>query len=237
MKMEDVLDEIKFELTGGLLELEIEDTTIIRAVQKVLRELARYYDETKLITVPFASCIDISTFNSSTIVDVYRTQGYGDTGTSQADQLIDPVYAQQWMIFSNGGTMYNLQDYVLNYAAWSTMGQIQNTLSTDLDFEEDKDAGKLYINNRLNTSARITIKYIPKLQSVEDIKDDYWIDILMRMSIAQTKVELGRIRTRFTLSNTPWPMDGEKLLEEGNTELKELREILRVHTNQTFCLD
>jgi hypothetical protein len=95
MKMEDVLDEIKFELTGGLLELEIEDTTIIRAVQKVLRELARYYDETKLITVPFASCIDISTFNSSTIVDVYRTQGYGDTGTSQADQLIDPVYAQQ----------------------------------------------------------------------------------------------------------------------------------------------
>lgn len=47
----------------------------------------------------------------------------------------------------------------------------------------------------------ITIKYIPKLRDVESIKSDYWIDILIRMSIDNTKIYLGRIRTRFTQSN------------------------------------
>jgi len=32
-------------------------------------------------------------------------------------------------------------------------------------------------------------------------------------------------------------MDGEKMLEEGNTELKELRETLRVNDNLTFGID
>ena len=33
-----------------------------------------------------------------------------------------------------------------------------------------------------------------------------------------TKIVLGRIRTRFTQSNPLWTQDGEKLLEEGNSE-------------------
>jgi hypothetical protein len=32
-------------------------------------------------------------------------------------------------------------------------------------------------------------------------------------------------------------MDGEKLLEEGNTELRELREILRLNSNLIYPLD
>ena len=46
-----------------------------------------------------------------------------------------------------------------------------------------------------------------------------------------------RIRTRFTQSNALWTQDGEKILEEGNTELKELREILRVNSNMVYILD
>jgi hypothetical protein len=30
---------------------------------------------------------------------------------------MDPLYAQQFMMFSNAGNMYNIQDYVMNYAA------------------------------------------------------------------------------------------------------------------------
>jgi hypothetical protein len=61
--------------------------------------------------------------------------------------------------------------------------------------------------------------------------------VLIRISIALTKVVLGRIRTRFTQSNALWSQDGERLLEEGNNELKELREVLRTNSNLIFGID
>lgn len=42
MKTQDIIDEIKLELTGQLLELEIEDSTIELCIKKSLRELERY---------------------------------------------------------------------------------------------------------------------------------------------------------------------------------------------------
>jgi hypothetical protein len=38
----DIIEEVKLELTGGLLELEIEDATIELVIKKALRELQRY---------------------------------------------------------------------------------------------------------------------------------------------------------------------------------------------------
>ena len=57
------------------------------------------------------------------------------------------------------------------------------------------------------------------------------------MATAYTKIVLGRIRTRFTQSSALWTQDGEKLLEEGNTELKELREVLRANDNLIIGID
>jgi hypothetical protein len=42
MTIVDIIEEIKLELTGGVLELEIEDVTIELVVKKALRELQRY---------------------------------------------------------------------------------------------------------------------------------------------------------------------------------------------------
>ena len=237
MKMNDILDEIKLELTGYILDMEIEDETLVSVVKKALRELERFWDETTMVTIPFAPCIDLdgSDFYEkvSSIVKVYRTEGSGDaSGPSN-----DPAYMQQWMLFSNGGTMYNLNDYMLNYASWMTLSKIKNTMSTDMAFKEDRHNKKLYINNYMTTPSRITIEYIPKLNSVEDIASDYWIDILIKLSVALTKVVLGRIRTRFSQSNALWAGDGDKMLEEGNSELKELRELLRLNSNMVYLID
>ena len=138
------------------------------------------------------------------------------------------------MVFSNAGTMYNLQDYVMNYAAWNTLTQIRNTMSTDLAFTEDKHACKLYINNNISSPGSVTVAYIPKLKKVDDIKSDYWKDVLVRLALDLTKIQIGRIRTKFTQSNALWALDGDKLLEEGNADLKELREILRANSNLCY---
>ena len=240
MKLEDILDEIKLELTGYVLDIELNDETLVSVVKKALRELERFWDETTMITVPFASCIDLDgeffKEKVSSIVKVYRTEGLGDASNG-ISVMNDPVQMAQFAIFSNGGTMYSLQDYVLNYASWMTMTQMRNTMSTDMAFKEDRHNKKLYINKAMSAPSMITIEYIPKLRSVEDIQSDYWIDILIKYCVALTKVVLGRIRTRFSQSNALWTQDGDKILEEGNTELKELREILRLNSNMTYIID
>jgi hypothetical protein len=237
MKTIDVVEEIKLELTGGLLELEIEDAQIELVIKKALRELQRYWDESSFVTVPFEACIDLTKYqlDSCSIVKVYRMTGMGEGGGS-VNSMSDPLYLQQFAIFSNAGTMFNLQDYVMNYAAWTTLNQTRNTISTDLSFREDKHNNKLYINS-MSSPSYITIEFIPKLTSVEDIQSDYWQDILIKLSTALAKVVLGRIRTRFSQSNALWTQDGEKMLEEGNTELKELRELLRTNSQVIFPID
>jgi hypothetical protein len=238
LKLEEILDEIRLELTGYILDMEITDETLVQVVKKALRELERFFDETTMISMPFASCINLDgeffREKVSSIVKVYRTEGTGDN--SGLSVVNDPIQMAQFAIFSNGGTMYNLQDYVMNYASWMTMYKIKNTVSTELSFKEDRHNKKLYINN-YNAPSMVTIEYIPKLKSVEDIQSDYWIDILVKYCVALTKVVLGRIRTRFTQSNALWTQDGERILDEGNTELKELREILRVNSNLIMLID
>lgn len=234
---EEYIEYIKLQVTGGLLELEIDDSVIGKFIDAALVELRRYIDQTNLITVPFSRCIDLKDFNHSAIVAVYRTEGLvGDMTNVKGSSEVDPMYAQKWMAFSSGGMSYNLNDYVLNYLAYSTLNQMQNTTSTDLAFKEDKSADKLYINC-IETPKMITIEYVPVFTDVEQITSDYWIDILKRLSLAMTKVALGRIRTRFTQSNALWTQDGETMLQEGNEELKELREVLRVNSTYFFPRD
>ena len=240
MTKNDIVEEIRLELTGQVLEMELDDSTLDLTISKALRELQRYWDETTLVTIPYASCINYAGTpleESSSIVRIYRTVGVGNSEDAGNSVTMDPMYAQQWMVFSNAGTMYNLQDYVMNYAAWNTLSQVRNTISTDLAFREDKLACKLYINNNISSPGSITVEYIPKLRSVEDIKSDYWKDVLVRMSLDLVKIQIGRIRTKFTQSNALWTLDGDKLLEEGNTDLKELREILRANSNMVYPID
>ena len=114
MKLQNYIDNIKLELTGGILELELPDETLAKVINMVLLEIQRYIDETKFMTVPFARCIDLKGSKVSSVSRIYRTQGYtGDSIDGMQQSNTDPMYAQMWMAFSNGGTMYNLNDYVL----------------------------------------------------------------------------------------------------------------------------
>lgn len=237
MNMRQLISEIKLELTGNLLELELPDSTLKLIVQKGLRELQRYIDETKIVTVPYASCIDLDKSKVSSVTKVYRTEGYVGETEGGTSLLADPMYAQQWMVFSNGGSMYNLNEYVLNYLSWNTLLQMKNTVSTDLAFRVDVKEHKLYINNAFDKPTMISIEFVPKLEDVKDIETDYWLDILIRLCVALTKVTLGRIRTRYTQANALWTQDGETMLAEGLKELEELRAKLEANSQLFFPVD
>lgn len=88
-----------------------------------------------------------------------------------------------------------------------------------------------------SSSETVTSEYIPKYTDVNEIVSDYWTDILIRLSIALTKIALGRVRSRFTQSNALWAQDGEAMLEEGNTRLTALREQLVASTQLIYPID
>ena len=72
---------------------------------------------------------------------------------------------------------------------------------------------------------------------MSEVFSDYWIDIILRMAVALGKVTLGRIRTRFTQSNALWQQDGQTMLDEGNSELNDLREKLQAATQLCYPID
>lgn len=237
MDMIDYINEIKLELTGNLLALEITDDSLELVVKKAFREIQRFIDTTKLITVPYSRCIDLSKSKVSSVTRIFRAEGYLGSASQDANQTqVDPMYAMQWQMLVGSGDIYNLNDWIMNYSAWNTVLQMRNTTSTDLSFKQDKQAEKLYINC-IDKPSSITIEFVPKFEDVNEITSDYWIDILVRLSIALTKITLGRIRSRYVQSNALWTQDGATLLEEGNKEAETLRETLRVNAQLMFPID
>lgn len=96
MTRQEYIDYVKFIVTGGRTRLEIPDETIGKFVDFSLQEVRRYLDETQLITVPFAKTIDLTDSMVSSVIKVYRTEGYtGDTTDGITTSDIDPMYAQQ----------------------------------------------------------------------------------------------------------------------------------------------
>ena len=226
-------DEIRLALTGGVLDLEINDATLDKIVDSAFREIQRYIDITKFETIPYQQCIDLSPRTIESVSAVYRAEAYnGDSNNAMSD----PMYATQWQLLSANGNIIN-NNYLMNFAAWNTTQQIRNTLATDLSYIYDKNTNKLYITVSTGTPDRITIEYVPKFTDVSEVDNDFWIDVITRLSIAKAKIVVGRIRTRFTQSNALWTMDGETLLNEGNTEINALREYLRANSQPVMGLD
>lgn len=231
----EVREEVKLMLTGKILNLELEENVLDAIIQSSLRELQRYITSTKIVTIPFSRCIDLSTATDaagntlavSSVVRVLRSSSYN---SSDNGVYMDPMQASQWQLLSGVGNMSGFQDYAYNFMAWNTLLQVRNTASTDLAYIYDKDSNKLYINVASNNPSTITVEYIPKYTDASQITSDYWIDVLVRMNCAKAKIIAGRIRSRYNQSNAIWSQDGEAILSEGNQELDALRQTLESNT-------
>lgn len=234
MKLDEYISYVKFVLTGDVLELEIEDEAIGKIVKNALKEIQRYTNEFRLIEKEYNNCIDLSDLDYYSIANVYRTRTVA--GIEDTKEPMDPVYLQFWTSFGLGMT-YSVNQYLLNYAAYSELEQIRNTLSTDLYFKEDKAEKKLYINISTGNPGKVVIEFIPIYKDVDDVKDEYWIDYLKRLSVAMTKQILGRLRTYVKQSTSLITLDGDTILAEGNKELDELRAELERNNDYFWPVD
>ena len=178
-------------------------------------------------------------YKVNAVARIYRSEGYINTEVTgnQTSATIDPMQASQWQMLYGMGNINRMQDYAYNYASWNTLLQIRNTTSTDLAFRYDRHSNLLYVNVSSNTPSSITIEYVPQLQDVSEIVSDFWNDVLVRLTVALTKVTVGRVRSKFKQSNALWTLDGDTLLNEGTAELAALREELKSSTQLCYPID
>ena len=237
MNMQAIKDEVLLKLTGDVVSMELSDATLTKIINSSLREIQRYIDTFKLVTLDYSNCVDVTDLNVSAVVGVRRAEGYMTSNSTAPGATIDPLYASQWMLLSGIGNVGYIKDYASNLAAWNSLLQIRNTISTDLAFYFDKSDNKVYINVSGGLPDKITLIYVPRINDVSEITSDYWQDVLVRMSVALAKVTVGRVRTKFKQSNALYTLDGDQILEEGNTELANLRQELKDSTQLCYGVD
>ena len=244
MDMDSLRRELRLRLTGGVIDLELQDSALDGCIVSALRQMQRYYDSTILATISYKHCIDLSGLNIpvSSVARVFRTKGYmGDnidnnTGMNASNQY-DPIYLASWQMMSGTGQgMSTMSNWASSLGAYNTALQVRNTLSTDLVFRYDRYKNQLYINCPYNSPDQITIEYVPVLNNIEYVVSDFWIDIAVRLSLAICKQVIGRIRKKFTQSNALWQLDVD-ILTEGLEEEKELQELMRKASQLSYPID
>jgi hypothetical protein len=211
MTIAEYKEEILLKLGAPVVDVEIEEV-IERIIASSFKELKRYISVSKLLTIPYSQVIDLAPYNVQTIHYILRDK---DSGVNS--NFNDAFYLATTLVSNTG---YDISDYT----RYLMIQQIKNTMRTDLDYIHADD--KLYISCTTPYPKNITIAYTPKYSCVEEVTDPYWEDMLQRLSLANSKIILGRIRGKYSNSTALYNLDGDKLLEEGRQELTELRQFL-----------
>lgn len=228
MTLAEYTDEIAFRLGGSVITLEIAND-LPRCVNMAFREIKRYITTPAYMTLPWNSNhggnrINLKDKRVYSIINVMRPDSYNSLSTNTLDVF---GLAQSYSAITN---MESYMNRVLRL-------QEMNTISTDLDFVWDAHTKDLYVTMNPPYTNQITIAYVPDYESVEEITEVYWIDMIIKLATAYAKQILGRIRGKYTLNSAQYDLDGETLLSESKEEIAEIQTFLRNNVDLAFPID
>ena len=224
MTMSEIVDEVSF-LLGLPANENVEGLSIERAVLIAFRELKRYIKNPVEKTVPFSTRLDLPKLGIVTkkVLNVSAARPrIGLTMSSIDSGNVFQVAAAVNTYSAIGQTSSINIDPIMTEMA---MAQVRNTLSTDFQWKYDTDNDVVYCTHRDPRPAFVTVRYVPDYKDVSEINNT-WIDYLVRMSVANMKLALGRARSKYKVEGSNVSLDGETLLSEANAELEQIREQL-----------
>lgn len=222
MTMDEIKSEVQF-LMGIPANENVEDLEIERSILIAFRELKRYIRTPVDKTVPYSTRLNLSELNihTRTVLNVFAaipriglTMNTIDTGN-----VFQIAAAVNTYSMIGNTTSLNIDPIMTEMA----MAQVRNTLGTDFQWNFDKQNNVIYCAHRDPRPSVVTIRYVPDFQDVSEILGYTYIDYLVRMSVANYKLALGRTRSKYTVEGSNVTLDGETLLAEGNAELEAIR--------------
>ena len=215
----------------------VENLQVEQAVLIAFRELKRYIKTPVDLTVPFQHRIDLVKLGIKTKKVLNVQAAYPRVGLVMSSIDSGNVFqvAAAVNTYSAIGQTSSLNiDPIMTEMA---MAQVRNTLSTDFQWKHDTDNEVIYISHREPVPTQVTITYVPDYQDVSEIKNDTWVDYLVRLSEANMKKALGRSRSKYQVQGSNVTLDGETLLTEANAELEAIRQELESKKNKLVALN
>lgn len=236
MNMVEIIDQVSFML-GIPANTNIEGLSIEKAVLIAFRELKRYMKTPVDKTVPFSTRIQLKKVGIETKKVLYVQAAYPRIGLTMSSIDSGNVFQVAAAVNTYSGigqtSSINIEPIMTEMA----MAQVRNTLSTDFQWKHDPANDVVYCAHRDPRPSQVTIRYVPNYKDVSEIKNDTWIDYLIRMSEANMKKALGRSRSKYTVEGSNVSLDGEMLLQEANTELEAIRAELEGKKNKLVVLN
>lgn len=231
MTMEELVDQVSFDL-GVPANNNVENLSVEKAATIAFRELKRYIKTPVEKTVPFATRIKLSDVGIYT-VKVLNVQAavprIGLTMSSLDSGNVFQVAAAVNVYSGIGNTSSINIDPIMTEMA---MAQVRNAISTDFQWDYDSSNDVVYCTHRDPRPAAVTVRYVPILHDVSEIKSETWIDYLVQLTEAHMKKALGRSRSKYKIAGSNVELDGDVLLQEANEELKTIREQLEGKKNK-----
>ncbi len=222
MTMEEIVDQVSFML-GIPANSNVEEIDLKKAALIAFREIKRYCNTPVEKTVGYQQRIDLPRVGIETkrVLGVQAAKPRLGLTMSSIDSGNVFQIAAAVNAYSSVGQTASLNiDPIMTEMA---MAQVRNVLSTDLQWRHDPLNNCLYITHRDPTPSQVTIRYVPDFKDVSELVDPVYEDYLVRMTTANAKIALGRSRSKYTISSSNVSLDGDKLLEEGNSELEAIR--------------
>lgn len=236
MRMEEIVDEVSFML-GLPANKNVEDMQVEQAVRIAFRELKRYMKTPVEKTVPFSTRLDLVKLGIKTTNVLYVQAAVPRIGLTMSSIDSGNVFqvAAAVNTYSAVGQTSSINiDPIMTEMA---MAQVRNTLGTDFQWRYDSNNQVIYCAHRDPHPAQVTIRYVPDYQDVAEIKNQTWINYLIRMSEANMKKALGRSRSKYRVEGSNVSLDGEALLAEANAELEAIRAELEARKNKLVVLN
>ncbi|MBP3678286.1 MAG: hypothetical protein J6I97_08090 [Agathobacter sp.] len=236
MNMVEIVDQISFML-GIPANENVEGLSIEKAVLIAFRELKRYMKTPVEKTVPFSTRIKLKDVGIDTLKVLYVQAAYPRIGLTMSSIDSGNVFQVAAAVNTYSGIGQTSSINIDPIMTEMAMAQVRNTLSTDFQWKHDPANDVVYCAHRDPRPSQVTIRYVPNYKDVSEIKNDTWIDYLIRMSEANMKKALGRSRSKYTVEGSNVSLDGEMLLQEANTELEAIRAELEGKKNKLVVLN
>jgi len=222
MTMAEYVTEVSFML-GMPANENVEGMSIQQGIMIAFRELKRYIKTPAEKTVPFQTRIDLSKvgINTKQVLNVQAARPR--IGLTMGSIESGNVFQVAASVNVHGMVGQNANINIDPIMREMAMAQVRNTLSTDFQWHHDISNNVVYVTHRDPKPSQVTVRYVPLYTDVSEIIGDTWIDYLVRMSVANMKISLGRSRSKYRIEGSNVTNDGEILLQEAHAELEQIR--------------
>lgn len=221
MNSNDIVNIVKGSLGFPAVQIEVEDALIESYLSMSVAKISELSDFSKHITVPALPC---QNFDLGTVIQVYNNDSSSIyEGSTDSDYLFDET---KTVVYTNGNYTRSRKDVILSQVSKNLNSNLVNRAFKQID-------NQLYI---YNMKGNVTIEYLPKETTFDDL-DNNLKDWCFRYTLALTKEAVGRIRSKYKSTSSPFELDGDTLLNEGTQEKQQLIDELSEKGYGYFCIE